>query len=150
MVARSRFVRNVLRIKLRRDMSHAVMQFLSIIALCMLGTFAFSALDGTARMTRETLNTYYEENVLADLWVTLPSVNRTYLTRLSNIPGISSTRARANVDMEADWGDGVNVNVVAYDGPMDINIPLLREGTELSESDRRGCLIEERFATAGF
>ena len=52
---------NMLRKKLYRDMSRAAMQFLSIIALCALGTFAFSALDGTARMIRTTLNTYYEE-----------------------------------------------------------------------------------------
>ena len=49
--------------KLYRDMSRAAMQFLSIIALCALGTFAFSALDGTARMIRTTLNTYYERCV---------------------------------------------------------------------------------------
>ena len=65
-------VKNTLRKKLYRDMSRAAMQFLSIIALCALGTFAFAALDGTARMTRTTLDTYYEENNLADFWVTLP------------------------------------------------------------------------------
>ena len=64
---------NMLRKKLYRDMSRAAMQFLSIIALCALGTFAFSALDGTARMIRTTLNTYYEENNLADFWITLPT-----------------------------------------------------------------------------
>ena len=40
-------VKNTLRKKLYRDMSRAAMQFLSIIALCALGTFAFAALDGT-------------------------------------------------------------------------------------------------------
>ena len=64
--------KNMLRKKLCRDMSRAAMQFLSIIALCALGTFAFSALDGMARMIRTTLNTYYEENNLADFWITLP------------------------------------------------------------------------------
>ena len=44
---------NMLRKKLYRDMSRAAMQFLSIIALCALGTFAFSALDGMARMIRD-------------------------------------------------------------------------------------------------
>ena len=42
--------KNMLRKKLCRDMSRAAMQFLSIIALCALGTFAFSALDGMARI----------------------------------------------------------------------------------------------------
>ena len=68
--------KNMLRKKLCRDMSRAAMQFLSIIALCALGTFAFSALDGMARMIRTTLNTYYEENNLADFWITLPTADR--------------------------------------------------------------------------
>ena len=31
---------------------------------------------------------------------------------------------------------------------VDINIPLLREGELLDENDKRGCLVEERFAVA--
>ena len=74
---------NMLRKKLYRDMSRAAMQFLSIIALCALGTFAFSALDGTARMIRTTLNTYYEDNNLADFWITLPTADRSALEKRS-------------------------------------------------------------------
>ena len=51
--------RNTLRTKLFRDMGRAAMQFLSIIALCALGTFAFAALDGTARMMRTTLSSRF-------------------------------------------------------------------------------------------
>ena len=49
--------RNALKTKLYRDMTRAAMQFLSIILLCALGTFAFAALDGMARMTRTTIDT---------------------------------------------------------------------------------------------
>jgi hypothetical protein len=66
-------VKNTLRKKLFRDMSRAAMQFLSIIILCALGTFAFAALDGMARMTRTTIDTYFEKNNLCDFWVTLPA-----------------------------------------------------------------------------
>ena len=58
--------KNTLRKKLYRDMRRAGMQFLSIILLCALGTFTFAALDGMARMTRTTFDTYFEENNLAD------------------------------------------------------------------------------------
>lgn len=140
--------RNVLGIKLRRDMLRAAMQFLSIIALCALGTFAFSALDGTARMMRGTLNRYFEENNLADLFITLPNVDRATLAKMKSIEGIGQMRARAVVDMDTELGDDVTLNVVAFDGAMDINIPLLRDGALLEQSDRRGCLMEERFASA--
>lgn len=142
-------VKNMLRRKLFRDMRRAAMQFLSIIALCALGTFAFAALDGTARMTRTTLDTYFEENNLADFWVTIPGgADRASLDTLRAIPGVSGVCARAVTDMETTLPGDVNVSVTAYDGAMDINKPLLREGAPLDASDARGCLVEERFAQA--
>ena len=141
-------VNNTLRKKLFRDMTRAAMQFLSIIALCALGTFAFSALDGTARMTRTTLNTYYEENNLADYWISLPTADRAALDKVAAVPGVTHVRARTTVDMDTTLSDDITVSVTAYDGAMDINIPLLREGELLDENDKRGCLVEERFAVA--
>ncbi|MGN0758322.1 MAG: ABC transporter permease [Candidatus Ventricola sp.] len=141
-------VNNTLRKKLLRDMTRAAMQFLSIIALCALGTFAFAALDGTARMTRDTLDTYFEENNLADYWITLPSADRTSLDKVAAVPGVATVRARASADLETTLPGDVSVSVTAYDGAMDINTPLLREGALLEENDRRGCLVEERFAVA--
>ena len=141
-------VNNTLRKKLYRDMTRAAMQFLSIIALCALGTFAFAALDGTARMTRVTLDTYFEENNLADYWITLPSADRTSLDKVAAVPGVATVRARASADLETTLPGDVSVSVTAYDGAMDINTPLLREGALLEENDRRGCLVEERFAVA--
>ena len=141
-------VNNTLRKKLYRDMTRAAMQFLSIIALCALGTFAFAALDGTARMTRVTLDTYFEENNLADYWITLPSADRTSLDKVAAVPGVATVRARASADLETTLPGDVSVSVTAYDGAMDINTPLLREGALLEENDRRGCLVEERFANA--
>jgi len=140
---------SMLRRKLYRDMSRAAMQFLAIILLCALGTFAFAALDGMARMTRTTIDTYFEENNLADFWVTLPSgVDRASLQKLEEIPGVEDVLARSVTDLETTLGNNVNVNVTAYDGEMRINTPLLREGKMLDPSDERGCLIQERFARA--
>ena len=141
--------RNALKTKLYRDMSRAAMQFLSIILLCMLGTFAFAALDGMARMTRTTIDTYFEENNLADFWVTLPGgVSRAELQKIETIDGVNQVTARFVTDLETTLGNHVNVNVTAYDGAMDINTPLLRTGSLLDPSDMRGCLIQERFANA--
>jgi len=139
---------NTLRKKLYRDMSRAAMQFLSIIVLCMIGTFAFAALDGTARMMSTTVDVYFEENNLADFWVTLPAADRTALNQLASVEGINNLCARATRDLESTLGDDVTVCVTAYDGEMDINLPLVREGALLDPGDRRGCLIEERFAQA--
>ena len=88
--------KNTLRKKLYRDMRRAGMQFLSIILLCALGTFAFAALDGMARMTRTTFDTYFEENNLADFWVTLPAgVDRASLDKLEAVDGVAGATVQA-------------------------------------------------------
>ena len=138
---------NTLRRKLLRDIWRAKMQFLSIIMLCALGTFAYAALDGMARMTRTTVDTYFEENNLADFWVTVPDgVDRAALAALQDIPGVTQVIARSVTDLESTISDTVDINVTAYDGAMEINVPLLREGALLDPADKRGCLIQERFA----
>jgi len=142
-------VKNTLRKKLLRDMTRSAMQFLSIILLCALGTFAYAALDGMARMTRTTIDTYFEENNLSDFWVTIPAgVDRSTLSKLESIDGVEEVIARTVTDLETTLGDQVNVNLTSYDGPMTINAPLLREGALLDPLDTRGCLIQERFADA--
>lgn len=142
-------VKNTLGKKLHRDMARSAMQFLSIILLCALGTFASAALDGMARMTRTTIDTYFEENNLADFWVTLPAgADRTAMQTLSEIDGIEDAIARTVTDLDTTLGDGISVNLTAYDGEMTINAPLLREGELLDPRDTRGCLIQERFAKA--
>ena len=142
-------VKNTLRKKLFRDMSRAAMQFLSIIMLCALGTFAFAALDGMARMTRTTIDTYFEENNLSDFWVNLPAgMDRAALDKLAAVDGVKEIIPRFVMDMETTLGDNINANVTAYDGAMTINAPLLREGELLDPSDLRGCLIQERYALA--
>ena len=142
-------VKNTLRKKLFRDMSRAAMQFLSIIMLCALGTFAFAALDGMARMTRTTIDTYFEENNLSDFWVNLPAgMDRAALDKLAAVDGVKEIIPRFVMDMETTLGDNINANVTAYDGAMTINAPLLREGELLDPSDMRGCLIQERYALA--
>ena len=141
--------RNPLKTKLYRDMSRAAMQFLSIILLCALGTFAFAALDGMARMTRTTIDTYFEENNLADFWVTIPGgAGRAELQKIEAIDGVDRVIARFVTDLETTIADDVNVNITAYDGAMDVNTPLMREGAPLDPADLRGCLIQERFSIA--
>ena len=147
--AKRRHRGNTLRRKLLRDMGRAKMQFLSIIMLCALGTFAFAALDGMARMTRTTVNTYFEENNLADFWVTLPSgMDRTALGTIQSIEGTRDVLARSVTDLETTLGNNINANVTAYDGEMTVNALLLREGGLLDPADMRGCLIQERYAKA--
>lgn len=138
----------MLRRKLLRDMRRAMMQFLSIVLLCSLGTLLFSALDGVSRMAQATIDVYFGQNGLADFWVQLLQVDRDTLLTLRSIEGVEAVRARAVADLETTLPGEPTLNVAAYSGAMDINVPLVTEGEALSETDLRGCLLQGAFAQA--
>ncbi len=137
---------NALNKKLFRDISRSLMQFLSIIVLCSLGTMIFAGLDGTARLAQGTIDVYFEQNNLADFWVSMPSADRETLDRIRRVDGVEQVCARAVADLETTLEGKPTVCVTAYDGPMTINRPLIREGEALRETDMRGCLIQAGFA----
>lgn len=141
-------VKNMLRRKLFRDMWQNRMQFVAMILLCALGSFAFSGLDASWRMIELSGDTYFAQQELADIWVTLPTADREALSRLRSIPGVQTAQARATAELEADLPSGAKLVVEAYDGAIRMNLPLLEEGRMLDANDLRGCLLDQEFARA--
>lgn len=141
-------VKNVLNKKLMRDMRQSGMQFLALILLCVLGTFLFAGIDGIAQMARATNERYFTENNLAHFWINLSHADRHSLNQVRAIPGVESVCARFSMDMETTLPGEPTLNVTAYDGAMTVNKPLIEQGTPLSESDLRGCLLQAGFAEA--
>ena len=139
---------NMLRRKLLRDMWRSKLQFVSMLLLCALGTWVFTGLDAAWRMLDRTIETYYEEQNLADFWVQLPGADREALRRLERLPGVERVQMRVNVEMDTDLPSEATLQVLGYDGEAAINTPLLREGEMLAEQDGRGLLLEEQFARA--
>ena len=139
-------VKNVLRRKLVRDMWHNRMQFLAVILLCALGTWVFSGLDAAWRMLDLSAQTYFDEQNVADIWITLSSADREAMERVRGIAGVEDVQARATAELTVDLPHEPSLVVEAYDGTARINRPLVREGSNLQSSDLRGCLLDELFA----
>lgn len=91
--------RSVLRKKLVRDVRQSMMQFLSIIVLCSLGTLIFAALDGTAQLAQGTIDVYFEENNLSDFWVSVANADRETLARVRSVHGVQDVCARVSMDL---------------------------------------------------
>lgn len=141
-------VRNALRRKLFRDMWQNRLQFLAVILLCALGSWVFSGLDASWRMLETSAQTYFEEQNLADLWVTRSPVDRNALTRMRSVRGVADAQARLSVELTVDLPHEPTLLVQGYEEAVRINRPLLQSGETLLESDLRGCLLDERFAQA--
>lgn len=141
-------VRNALRRKLFRDMWQNRLQFLAVILLCALGSWVFSGLDASWRMLETSAQTYFEEQNLADLWITRSPVDRNALTRMRSVRGVADAQARLSVELTVDLPHEPTLLVQGYEEAVRINRPLLQSGRALLESDLRGCLLDERFAEA--
>ncbi len=139
--------RGMLTRKLFRDMRRSGMQFLAMMLLCALGTWTFSGLDATWRMLDLSVESYFESGQLADAWIKGAGFTPQQLREIEHIPGVERILPRVTLEMDVpELPDSVSLAVHGYDGDMEINTPLLREGELLSTADLRGCLIEEQFA----
>lgn len=141
-------VKRTLHLKLLRDLWKNRMQFVAMILLCALGTFAFGGLDAAWQMIDLSAGTYFEEQNLADLWITLQNADREALERIGGIPGVRQVQARASTEVEVDIGHDAWLRTEAWDGDIAINLPLMLEGEKLTENDLRGCLLDSEFAYA--
>ena len=138
--------RSALRHKLWRDMWKNRMQFVAVILLCALGTWIFSGLDAAWRMIDLSGTTYFDQQQLADLWITLPSADHEAIHRISSVEGVNRVQVRGVAEFAVDLPHEPELRVSAFDGKMTINLPLLYEGEMLDPSDRRGCLLDREFA----
>ncbi len=133
--------------KLLRDIRENAMQFLAMMALCFLGTWVFSGLDGTWRLMDLTVETYFAECNLSDFWVSTSAVSRQDVLRIQHVPGVAQVQCRTSITVDVEGlGDGVEAALEIYEGDFQLNRPYLRSGSMLSASDTKGCLIEEQFA----
>ena len=141
--------RKALRRKLRRDLRQNFMQFGAMMLLCLLGTWVFAGLDANWRQEAETIEGWWEDAGLCDMWVSGESFSRQDIYRIRALEGVETLQARVTLEAECPDLEGkVTAVLHATEGEMTLNLPTLRSGEGLSPEDDRGCLVEEQFAQA--
>ena len=141
--------KNMLGRKLRRDLRRNFMQFSAMMLLCFLGTWVFAGLDANWRSEYVTIEGWWREAGLCDLWVSAESFSRQDLYRVAALEGVDTMQPRITLTADCpDLPGSVTAVLHAADGPMTLNTPTLRDGEALSPEDDRGCLAEEQFARA--
>lgn len=141
--------KNMLGRKLRRDLRRNFMQFSAMMLLCFLGTWVFAGLDANWRSEYVTIEGWWREAGLCDLWVSAESFSRQDLYRVAALEGVDTMQPRITLTADCpDLPGSVTAVLHAADGPMTLNTPTLRDGEALSPEDDRGCLVEEQFARA--
>lgn len=141
-------VKNMLTRKLLRDILAAKWQFLSIIILSALGVLVFSGLDAAWRDIDLSVSMYFEDQQLADFWVSVPSADRDTENIIRRLRDVEDVQSRISMEVTTEMPEEPTLMLHAMDGEARINIPAVQSGETLSGSDQRGCLLERQFAQA--
>ena len=138
-----------LRRKLGRDLRQNFMQFGAMMLLCLLGTWVFAGLDANWRQEDATIEGWWREAALSDMWVSGEGFSRQDLYRIRALDGVDVLQSRVTLTADClDLEGKVTAVIHGIEGEMKLNIPTLREGEMLLPEDVRGCLMEEQFARA--
>mgnify|MGYP007056224143 CR=1 FL=1 len=138
-----------LRRKLGRDLRQNFMQFSAMMLLCLLGTWVFAGLDANWRQEEATIEGWWREAALSDMWVSGGGFSRQDLYRIRALDGVDILQPRVTLTADCPDLEGkVTAVIHGAEGEMKLNIPTLREGEMLRPEDERGCLMEEQFAKA--
>ncbi|MEG0740785.1 MAG: FtsX-like permease family protein [Clostridia bacterium] len=141
-------IKNALARKLMRDFSRNKLQFLSMLLLCALGSWVFSGLDAAWRQVDLSVETYYQQQDLADFWVELPSADANALRSIRHLDGVADAQLRVKVELDVDGAEKTSLLVYGYDENPRINRPLLLEGALPKAQDGRALLLDASFAKA--
>ncbi|MDD2484468.1 MAG: hypothetical protein PHQ50_05555, partial [Eubacteriales bacterium] len=92
-------------------------QFLAVVVILIVGIAIFTAMSMTAINMRHTVESYYEENKFADLFIKTGAVSAKEIERLESIVGVKNVTGRISTDVPMiteDPNERVNIRLVTY------------------------------------
>jgi putative ABC transport system permease protein len=139
--------------KLLRDINVMRGQIVTIALLVAAGVAVFVASVSTYGTLETTRSRFYHDARFADVFVTVKRAPLAIVSRLNEIPGVTSVEARIVRDVIVDWPSSplpVSARMVslANSGEEDLNRLHLRRGAGPRPGDSRVALINEAFADA--
>lgn len=141
-------VKNRLFTKFLRDLRHSKGQLLSVMLLSMLGVWVFSGLDIYWRNLDVSIESYFDEQKLADFWVITPLADKDSEEKIRSVDGVEDLMSRLSYEVSTAVPEDAKLVLHAVGDDIDINIPRITSGGPLWDSDSDGCLLDVRFAEA--
>lgn len=137
--------------KLLRDLKAGKFQFGAVVIVIALGIATFVGPFGAYLNLEEALESYFQRFDMADLWVSVDSLNERAVRQMNSIPHVTAQgRVLADVVIEMGGSGGERITGRAaglppQELPRVNNIEII-DGTYFSDSWSREILVEERFA----
>ncbi len=138
---------NMLRRKLRRDMTNNWKAFASMLILCTLAVTLWLGINAAAQGMERSLESLFARSNLADLWVS-GGVSDSTARRLAALPGSLDAQRRVRLRVKADLPGDPKLDLYMFEGTARMSKPIILSGSELPEDARDACVLDDRFAKA--
>ncbi len=139
--------KNMLRRKLRRDMTNNWKAFASMLILCTLSVTLWLGINAAAQGMERSLESLFDRSNLADLWVS-GSVSDSTARRLAALPDSLDAQRRVRLRVKADLPGDPKLDLYMFEGAARMSKPILLSGSEMPEDARDACLLDDKFAKA--
>ena len=130
--------------KMLRDMKLHKMQFISIFLMTFLGVFVYTGIGGEWIGIKNTVNSFYEETNLADVWLIGKGFSQKDLETVKTLPEISGAQRRLTIDSVGSFPNNPEIRLNFIEDNS-ISTPHLVTGEKFSP-EKSGIWIDDSFA----
>lgn len=141
--------KNMMRVKLRREISNAKVRFLAITFVVVIGVMIFIASSMSYRNLKTSYEYTYEKLNFADFRVKAEGIPQYVVDRAEKIPGVTMVTPRVREDLSFMMSDGKRligrVTGIPVEQPM-VDDLLVKEGRFFESGDGMVAIAESHFA----
>jgi len=131
--------------KLKRDILRNWTQFFSVFLMALSSIVAYIGLEGVWYGLESNVNTFVEENHLADSWVHALGFTEEDMDSIRNISGVEDISVKTSIQVSASISDVDTYLLLETPGNENISIPFIAQGEDVS-SDLIGIWINLEYA----
>lgn len=132
--------------KMLRDIKIHKMQFISILLMTFLGVFVYTGIGGEWIGMQKTLNKYYDDTKLADVWLIGKDFSEDNLKSVKAIDSVTEVQRRLKVETIGSFSNNPTI-VLNFVEENNISLPYIKNGEKFSD-DKDGIWIDDGFANA--
>ena len=131
--------------KMLRDMKEHKMQFISIFLMSFLTLMIYAGVGAEATGIQQTVDAFYQDNNMADIWVYSDNINNTTLDKIKNIDSTDDVERQLVISTTAEMDSNPTVKL-HYIESNKISKYQAVEGQNINLDDEDGIWMDKRFA----
>lgn len=126
-------------------------QFIAVLIIIIVGICVYSSLNMTSINMRNTVDSYYDENNFADLFIQTAEMPNNEVDQISKIDGVKSVTGRISIDVPfvtKNLNERVNIRIITITGEdNELSKSTILKGQNISPNSKEALLIQQ-FADA--